>query len=174
MSNTDDNQTSLSSTISALFSPTTLATVRYALAALSPVLALFGFTGLTPDKIDAWVTYAKSFGTAALAIIALVGIVMPLVVAIFGILSATMKKQIARVRELAANPQLANQEAQKAIIDATKAIATDKSIPKSIESVNSLVEATIALPQVQTIITDRKTADASPSNDVIAGSAIRP
>lgn len=172
MSNTD-NQPSLTSTVSALFSPTTLAAVRYALQAMAPVLALFGFAGLTPDKIDFWVTYAKSFGTAALAVIALVGIVLPLVIAIFGILSATVKKQIARVRELAANPQLANQEAQKAIIEATKAIASDKTIPKSLEAVDTLVAATIALPQVQTIVTDKRTANATTSQDVVEGSAIK-
>lgn len=173
MSNTDQNNPSIMTFVSQLFSPATLAAFRYTLTAISPLIALFGFTALTPDKIDVWVTYAKTFGTAAAAIAALVGIVLPVVVAIIGVLSATVKKQIARVRELAANPQLANQEAQKAIIDATKAIATDKSIPKSIENVNNLVAATIALPQVQTIITDKKTADASPSSDVVAGSSVK-
>lgn len=164
----DQATPSVTDYIKQLFSPATLAAFRYALAAISPVLALFGFTGLSPDRIDAWVIYAKTFGTAALGVMALLGIAVPLGVAILGILSATIKKQIARVRELANNPQLASEEAQKAIVEATSAIAQDKTLVKSAEAVKTLVDATIALPQVQTIVTDAKTAAASPSESVVS------
>src|SRR6202161_4223630 len=43
--------------------------------------------------------------------------------------------------------------AQKAIFEATGTIAQNKSIPASQEAVNTLVNATIDLPQVQTIVT---------------------
>lgn len=166
---TNNNQApTFSSTIAALFSPATLAALRYTLAALSPLVALFGFTGLTPDKIDIWVAYAKTFGTAALAVAALVGIVMPLVVAIFGILSSTVKKQIARVRELANNPQLATEEAQKALVAATAAIAQNPSIVQSLGAQQALVSATISLDGVQTIVADKKLADSVPSESVVA------
>jgi hypothetical protein len=160
---------SLTGEVKMLFNPVTLAALRYALAAIAPVLALFGFTGLTPDRIDIWVAYAKTFGTAALAIMALIGIVVPVIVTIIGMLSSQIKKQIARVRELANNPQLASAEAAKALTDATAQLAKSGDVQKSVEAVNALVAATVALPQVQTIVTDKKTADASPSASVVSG-----
>lgn len=159
--------TDLRGAILALFSPGTLAALRYALAAISPAMALFGLTALTPDQIDRVVTYAKTFGAAASAVFMLLGILVPLLMAMVGVLSATVKKQIARVRELATNPQLANEEAQKAIVAATKAIA-DRGVPKSQAAVQALVDTTISLPQVQTIIASPKVATMSPSPDVIA------
>lgn len=150
----DEQQTSTSTSTSAtdivkqLFSPTTLAALRYALTALAPVLALFGFTGLTPAAIDQWVQYAQTFGVAALAIMALLGIALPLTVAVFGILSSTVKKQIARVRELADNPQLASQEAQKALVEATAQIAK---APAGGEAIAALVKATKDLPGVSNV-----------------------
>lgn len=168
MSDQNNNQPSLTSTITALFSPTTLAALRYFLTAVSPLLALFGFTGLTPDRIDTWVAYAKTFGTASLALVALIGIVLPLGIAVLGILSATIKKQIARVRELAANPQLASEEAQKALVDATKAIATDPSVPKSAETVKTLITATRALDDVQTIVASPAIANSITDPEVVS------
>lgn len=166
---TDQTQPpSVSSYVKMLFSPATLAALRYTLASVAPLLALFGFTGLTPDRINSWVTYAQSFGTAALAILALLGIVVPLVVAILGVLSSTIKKQIARVRELANNPELASKEAAKALTDATSELAKSGDVQKSADAVNALVKATIGLDQVQAIVTDKATADASTSASVVA------
>lgn len=62
-------------------------------------------------------------------------------------------------------------EAQKAAIQVTAAVAQDKSIPTSEEAKNTLVAATIALPEVQTIVTDTKTALASPSPSVVSTTA---
>jgi|HubBroStandDraft_6_1064221.scaffolds.fasta_scaffold00050_27 predicted PurR-regulated permease PerM len=161
-------QPTLTSYVKFLFSPTTLAALRYALAAVAPLVALFGVSGFTPDRINSWVSYAQTFGTAALAILALLGIIVPVIVAILGILSATIKTQIARVRELANNPQLATQEAAKALTDATSQLAKSGDVQQSASAVNALVAATIGLNKVQTIITDKATADASPSPSVIA------
>ncbi len=58
-------------------------------------------------------------------------------------------------------------EAQTAAIQVTAAVAMDKTIQKSDEAKNTLVAATIALPEVQTIVTDAKTAAASPSPSVV-------
>lgn len=170
MSNADQNQP-LSAYVSAIFSPATLAALRYTLAAVSPVLALFGFTGLTPDRIDIWVAYAKTFGVAALAVMAFVGVVVPLIVALIGVLASRIKKQIARVRELANNPQLANAEAAKALTDATAQLARSGDVQKSADAVNALVKATIGLNQVQMIVADKKTADAAPAGVVTAAPA---
>ena len=170
MSSQDQNQPqSASGYIQMLVSAPTLAALRYTLAMIAPCVALFGFTGLTPDRIDIWVAYAKTFGNAALAIMALLGIVVPLVVALLGVLSSTVKKQIARVRELANNPQMASAEAAKALTDATAQLAKSGDVQKSADAVNALVKATIGLDQVQTIVTDAKTADAVPSASVVSG-----
>ena len=164
----DNSQPTLTSYVKSLFSPTTLAALRYTLTAIAPFVALFGISGFTPDKINSWVAYAQTFGTAALAVLALLGVVVPVIVGIMGVLSATVKKQIARVRELANNPQLANQEAAKALTEATSELAKSGDVQKSADAVNALVKATIGLDQVQTIITDKATAAASPSPSVIA------
>jgi hypothetical protein len=167
MSNTDTNTPNLRAMLVALFGPTTYTALRYALASIAPLLALFGITGLTSGKIESIVTYAQTFGTAMLAILTLLGIAIPMLMAILGVLTSTIKKQIARVRELAANPDLANEEAQKAIVDATKALA-GSTLPQSMQAVQSLVDATIALPQVRTIVTTDAVASASPSDDVVS------
>src|SRR5258706_13271169 len=44
-------------------------------------------------------------------------------------------------------------EAQKVIVQATGVIAKDKTIPASDDAKNALIAATIALPEVQTIVT---------------------
>jgi hypothetical protein len=62
-------------------------------------------------------------------------------------------------------------EAQNAVIQATAAVAMDKTLPKSDEAKNTLVAATIALPEVQTIVTDAKTALAAGSSSVISSAA---
>jgi hypothetical protein len=42
--------------------------------------------------------------------------------------------------------------AQKALIEATSAVAMDPSIPTSVDAKNTLIAATRALPEVQTVI----------------------
>lgn len=168
MSNADQSQSSLTSSVAAIFSPTTLAAFRYLLVALSPVMALFGFTGLTPDRIDSYVAYAKTFGGAALAIMAFLGIVVPLAVALIGVLSATIKKQIARVRELANNPQLASAEAAKALTEATAQLAKSGDVQKSAAAVDALVKATIGLNQVQTIVGTEAVTKAANNPSVVS------
>src|SRR5882757_1216000 len=52
-------------------------------------------------------------------------------------------------------------------VASVKAIATDPSSDVSVDAKNALIAATIALPEVQTIVTDAKTAAASPSPSVV-------
>lgn len=158
---------SLMTYVMQLFNPATLAAVRYTLTAISPVLAIFGFAALTPDQVDHFIGYAKTFGTAAAAISALVGILVPVAALIYGVLSSTWKKQVARFKALSKDPTAAGEEAAKAIIDATSAIAQSPS-PQSKNATQTLIAATIALPGVQTIVTDKATADAAPSENVVA------
>jgi hypothetical protein len=157
----------LMSTVAQLFSPATLAAVRYTLTAVSPVLAIFGFAALTPDQIDHFINYAKTFGVAAGAISALVGILVPTAALIFGVLSSTWKKQVARFKQLSKDPSAAGEEAAKAIIEATGAIAQSPG-SQSKNAVQTLIATTVALPEVQTIVTDQATADAAPSENVVA------
>jgi hypothetical protein len=168
VANVDQNPPSLSGYVKMLFSPVTLAALRYALVAVTPLAALFGFTGLTPDRINSVVAYAQTFGTATLAVLALLGIVMPVVVAIIGMLTATVKKQIARVRELANNPQMASAAAAKALTDATSQLAKSDDVQTSADAVNALVKATIGLDQVQTIVGTKEVEKAAGNPSVIS------
>lgn len=168
MSNNDQNQPSLTGYVKMLFSPSTMAALRYTLTAIAPLFAIFGISGFTPDKVNAWVAYAQTFGTAILSLIALLGIVVPVITIIIGMLSATIKKQIARVRELANNPQEASAEAAKALTEATAELARSGDVQKSADAVNALVKATIGLDQVQTIVTDKSTSEASASASVVS------
>lgn len=89
-----------------------------------------------------------------------------------GINSSTVQGMIASLLKKAQGPVSADSvAAQKAIVHATSTIAQDNSIPSSQDATNALVAATIALPQVQAIVTDKKTADASPSPSVVAQAA---
>lgn len=168
MADIDQNSPSLTGYVKMLFSPVTLAALRYALVAVTPLAALFGFTGLTPDRINGVVAYAQTFGTATLAVLALLGIVMPVVVSIIGMRTATVKKQIARVRELANNPQMASAAAAKALTDATSELAKSGDVQKSADAVNALVKATIGLDQVQTIVTSDAVKQAAANPDVVS------
>lgn len=161
---------SLMTAVMQLFNPATLAAIRYTLAAISPLLAIFGFAALTPDQIDHFITYAKTFGTAVSAIFALAGIVIPTAALIFGVLSSTWKKQVARFKALSQDPSAAGEEAAKAIIEATSAIAQSPGA-QSKNATQTLIAATIALPTVQTIVADQATADAAPSENVVAAKA---
>lgn len=167
MANTDNNQPTVRSLLASLTSPTTMAALRYALTAISPLFALFGLAILTPDQIEHVITYAQTFGLAVSAVLTLLGIAIPLLMAIFGVVTSTVKKQIERVREIATNPALADEEAQKAIVAATRALASS-AVPKSAEAVQTLVDTTISLPQVKTIVASDQVAFNSPSNDVVS------
>lgn len=86
-----------------------------------------------------------------------------------GINSSTVAGLIGHLLQKAQGP--AGPEAvaaQKAIIEATSTIAKDQTIPTSQAAANTLVAATVALPQVQTIVVDKKTADESTSPSVVS------
>lgn len=136
--------------IKALFSPPVLAALRYALTAIAPLFALAGFAFLTPDKINSIIASAQQIGTAAASIAALLGIILPIAAGIYGSLSATIKSQIGRVKD----------------------VAQDTSQPLAEDAKQALIAATIAQPSVQTIVTDKTTADAAPSESVVAADSV--
>lgn len=160
---------SITAQISALFSSPVLTAFRYALTSLGSVLALVGVVALSPSQIDHIISVAQQIGTTLGAIVALIGIVTPIAMAIFGMLTSTVKAQIDKVKEIATGPAgPVAVSAQKALISATSAVAQDPSIPTSHEARDTLVAATIALPDVQTIVGTKEMASKQPSASVVA------
>ena len=54
-----------------------------------------------------------------------------------------------------------------------KLLSMTKSGPAAEQAKQVLIASTIALPEVQTIVTDKKTADAAPSESVVAADAVK-
>jgi hypothetical protein len=129
--------------------------VRWVIATFGPFLIAHG--------------YATS-GTLELA----GGVLVSLAPLVWGLFVHTEANAVAVVVPIATGPASdTSVAAQTALIEGTKAVALDKSIPTSEEAKNTLVAATIALPEVKTIVTDAKTADASPSPSVVAVTDLR-
>jgi hypothetical protein len=102
------------------------------------------------------------------------GVFVSLAPLVWSMISHTQANAVAIVSTIAAGPASdVAVSAQTALIEGTKTIALDTSIPTSEEAKNTLVAATIALPEVKTIVTDTKTADSSPSPSVVAASDLR-
>lgn len=170
----DQSAGGVGNSIKQLFSPPVLAALRYLLTAVSPLLAIVGVVALKPDQIEHIISAAQQIGVVVGAIVALIGVVAPIFAGIYGTFKSTDRSNIQRTADIAtgqASPVA--EDAQKAIISATAAIAQDRTIPKSDEAKQTLIAATISLPEVQTIVTDKATADAAPSESVVAAEAVK-
>lgn len=144
---------------------------RHAITAAGIAFTIFGLQakGITLDSV---VTLIKSLGDTANTVVQLVAAIATVYGGIKAFSKSSPASQVAQVQEIATGPASAvSVDAQKALITATSAVAMDKSIPKSDEAKDALVAATIALPEVQTIITDKKTSEASTSPSVIPAEA---
>jgi hypothetical protein len=137
--------TSIASQIAVLFSPATFAAIRYALTTVGALLAMFGLTALSSDKIDSIINMMKQLGTTIGAILTLIGIITPVAMAVIGTVRSTVKSQIASVRAIAKEQQ-----------------------PLTKDAKNALVAATISLDEVQTIVGTKEIANASPSASVVS------
>lgn len=154
-----------------LFSPPVMTALRYALTAVSPLLAIVGVVALSPQQIDHIIAMAQQVGVAVGAITAFAGVVIPIVLGAIGSFKSTQAQQVKSVSVIAQDPtQAQSAPAQAALVEATSAIAQNKVLEKSDDAKQTLIAATIALPEVQTIVTDKKTADAAPSESVVAAS----
>lgn len=145
---------------------------RHAITAVGVAVTIFGLQakGVSMDQVTAVI---NSLGDTVNTLVQVVAAVGVLYGGIKAANSASPVNQIAQVREIAtgaAGP--AAVDAQKAMIEATSAIASDPSIPASKDAKQSLIAATIALPEVQTIVTDKETAAAAPSESVVAAEQV--
>lgn len=130
------------------------------------ILALGLISGATGQMTDI-------FGAGPAKSIASAASFMSSFVAGVQIILGGQGQQIQDVRNIAVGPSGAVAiSAQKALIEATSAVAQDKTIPKSDDAKDALIAATIGLDEVQTIVTDKKTADASPSGSVVAAEEV--
>ena len=91
---------SLATQIAALFSSPVLTAFRYALTALGSTMALLGVVAFSPAQIDHIINVTQQIGVTVGAIIALIGIVTPIAMTVFGMLSSTIKAQVAAVRAM--------------------------------------------------------------------------
>lgn len=169
-----DQTNNLSTSVSNLFSPPVLAALRYALTAISPVLAIIGWVALSPQKIDAIIAIAQQIGVVVGAIAALVGMVAPVLAGVWGTFKSTQPQQVKSVAAIAQDPtQAQSAPAQQALVEATAAIAQNKILEKSDDAKDTLINATIALDNVQTIVTDKETASRAPSESVVAAEDVK-
>lgn len=112
---------------------------------------------------------SATVGSATQIALASVGPISYVIIAIWSLYANTQAAKIQSVRAIAAGPASLNAvNAQTALIAATNAIAQDPTIPQAPAAKQALIAATISLPEVQTIVTDKKTALASPSPNVVA------
>lgn len=164
-----DQTNNLGTSVSNLFSPPVLAALRYALTAISPVLAIIGWVALSPQKIDAIIAIAQQIGVVVGAIAALVGMVAPVLAGLYGTFKSTQAQQVKSVSVIAQDPtQAQSAPAQQALVEATAAIAQNNVLEKSDDAKQTLIAATIALPEVKTIVADDAVAKASPSESVVS------
>jgi hypothetical protein len=158
-----------------IFSPPVLAAARNVLGALGLLLGMIGIGVLSPEKVNRVMEVASQLGTVITAFVALLGLLSPLAAGAWAAWTATQPQQIKTVAAIASDPtQAQSAPAQQALVEATSAIAANNILEKSPEAKQTLIAATIALPEVQTIVTDKATANAQPSSSVVAAEEFTP
>lgn len=144
---------------------------RHAITAAGVAVTILGLQakGVSMENVTALINSLGSTVNTLVQLVAAAGVVYG---GIKAARSASPTNQVAKVQEMATGPASpVAVSAQAALVNAVSAIAQDKSIPASDDAKNTLIAATIALPEVQTIITDAKTAQASTSASVVASRA---
>lgn len=146
---------------------------RHLTVAAGVAVTIFGLQakGVSMENVTGLINSLGETVNTLVQLIAAAGVTYGIVK---GFLKSSPTSQIASVKEIAIGPEgPVAVDAQMALIEATSAVAQDKRIPQSDEAKDALIAATIALPQVQTIVTDKKTAEASPSPSVVSASFAR-
>lgn len=140
---------------------------RHAITIVATAATIFGLQAKGID-ITVITDAIKAMGPVVNDMVVLLTALGPLYAAYKAAHSASPVSQVESVRAIATGPASdISVDAQKALISATGAVAQDKSIPTSQAAVDTLVAATIALPNVQTIVADETTAKNSPSPSVV-------
>jgi len=144
---------------------------RHAISIAGTAIAIFGLQakGISLDQVKEVIS---ALGSTVNDIVLLLGALAPFYAILKAANSASSASQVAAVQAIATGPASNGAiSAQKALIQAVSAVAQDKSIPASEQAKNTLIAATVALPEVQTIITDKKTADAISNPSIIPAQA---
>lgn len=149
------------------------AATRHVITAAGVAVTIFGLQakGVSMDDVK---TLIESLGSTVNTILQLVAAIGVVYGGIQATRSASPTSQIAHVQEIATGPSgSVAVDAQQALVNATAAVAADRSIPKSEEAKQTLIAATIALPEVQAIVANKETADAAPSASVVAAEEVK-
>lgn len=124
------------------------AATRHVGTAVGVAVTIFGLQAKGID-MAAVKTVIESMGTTINTIIQLVAAIGVVYGGIQATRSASTSNQIAQVKQIATGEKSAEAvDAQKALIEATSAVAQDNTIPKSQEAKVALLDATAALPEV--------------------------
>lgn len=123
---------------------------RHAITAAGVAVTIFGLQakGVDMNNVKALI---ESFGNTANTVVQLLGAIAVVYGGLKAANSASPTSQIASVH----------------------AIAADKSQPATEDAKQALIAATISLPEVQAIVTDKATAAAAPSESVVPADAVK-
>jgi hypothetical protein len=146
------------------------AAARHAITAVGVAVTIFGLQakGVDMAQVTAAINNLGTVVNSLLQFAAAVGVVYG---GIQATRSASPTAQIAHVKDLATAPASSTAvDAQKALVEATSAIAADPSIPKSVEAKVALIDAAAALPEVvgDIKVSDPELAQATVSRQVKA------
>lgn len=122
---------------------------RHAITIAGTAIAIFGLQakGIKPEQVTAAIT---ALGSGVNDVVVLIAALAPVYAGLKALLSASPTNQASSLVTTATGP------ASPAATDAKQA----------------LIAATIALPEVQTIVTDKATADAAPSQSVVEAGSV--
>lgn len=122
---------------------------RHVITAAGVAVTIFGLQakGVSMDNVT---TLINSLGSTVNTLVQLIAAAGVLYGAVKAAHSASPSSQVANVQ----------------------ALAVDAKQPEAESAKQALIAATISLPEVQTIVTDQKTADAAPSESVVASDSV--
>jgi len=132
------------------------AATRHVGTAVGVAVTIFGLQAKGVD-MAAVKTVIESMGSTINTLIQLVAAIGVVYGGIQATRSASTSNQIAQVQQIATGEKsVESVDAQKALIEATKAVAQDNSIPTSKEAKVAILDAAASLPEV---VSDIKVAD---------------
>lgn len=121
---------------------------RHVITAVGVAVTIFGLQakGVSMDQVTVLI---NALGDTATTLLQVVAAAATLYGGIKAASTATTANRIADVRALATGPASADAaDAQKALIEATAAVAQDTTIPTSMDAKVALLDATAAMPEV--------------------------